>query len=359
MKQIAALFALLCLLLTGCSQWMEGSYSAVVPHSEPSNGANSPAASIRNDKELKEAIVSAVRSGAQSLLLSATYAPEETIQEKVKEAVADVCQNDPFAAYAVEEMKYTFGTNGSQNAVSIQITYLQNRVQMSQIRRVDSLEQAQTILAERLDACEQSVVLYFPNREQADYAQMVEDYALAYPQRVMEVPEVTVRLYPEKGEDQIAEIKFSYQTSREELRALKNKVAPVFTSASQYAAGEGTAQEKAARLYTFLMERYEYSIQTSITPAYSLLVHGVGDQRAFAVVYGAMCRQSGLDCRVVTGTRGGEPWVWNVLQIDGDYYYLDLLRCSSGDGFCLYTQEDMPGYVWDYSAYAVSLEKNP
>ena len=359
MKRMAVLISLLCLLLSGCSLWMNGGYSHVVPHTEPSNGTDRPVVSIRNDNELKEAIVSAVRSGAQSVLLSATYAPEETIRENVKDTVADVCKNDPFAAYAVEKMEYNFGTKGSQNAVSIQITYLQNRVQTDQIQRVDSLEQVQTILAERLDVCDQGVVLYFQNREQVDYAQMVEDYALAHPQRVMEVPEVTVRLYPEQGEEQIAEIKFSYRTSREELRAMKNKVAPVFTSAFQCAAGEGTAQEKATRIYTFLMNRYEYNIQTSITPAYSLLVYGVGDQRAFAVVYAAMCRQSGLDCRVVTGTRGGEAWVWNVLQIDGAYFYLDLLRCSSEDGFRLYTREDMPEYVWDYSAYAVSPDINP
>ena len=44
------------------------------------------------------------------------------------------------------------------------------------------------------------------------------------------------------------------------------------------------------------MERYDYRIETSITPAYSLLRHGVGDSRAFAVVYAAMCQQAGLEC---------------------------------------------------------------
>ncbi len=358
MKRIIALTVMLCMMLCGCSLWMDGHYSAVVPHTEPSSSTDKTTVRVADYNELKSTVVSAIRGGEESVVLSAEYAPEETVRSDVKKAVAEVRQNDPFAAYAVEKIEYALGTTGSQNAVSIQITYLQNREEISRIRRANSLEQAKQILAEQLDACDSGVVLYFPNREQTDYAQMVEDYALQYPQRVMEVPEVTVRLYPEQGEAQIVELKFSYQSSREELRTLQNRVAPVFTSASQYVAEEGSVAEKAARLYTFLMDRYEYSIQTSITPAYSLLVHGVGDHRAFAGVYGAMCRQAGIDCREVTGTRAGVPWMWNVIQIDGEYLYLDLLRCNSEDGFRLYTQADMTGYVWDYSAYPVA-EKNP
>ena len=130
----------------------------------------------------------------------------------------------------------------------------------------------------------------------------------------------------------------------------------VFSSAAQHATGDWTAAEKAQRLYGFLMDRYEYNIQTSITPAYSLLLHGVGDSRAFAMVYSAMCRQAGLDGHVVTGTREGTSWVWNAVQIDGEYYYIDLLRCNESDGFRLYTQAEMTSYVWDYSAYPIVEE---
>lgn len=356
MKRMGALFIALCLMLSGCGLWLDGSYSSVEPHTQPSNQTDKPAITVSDYEELKMSLISMVESGAESAVLSLTYAEEDLARTDMEKAIREVCRKDPFAAYAVERMDYAFGTSGGQKAVSVQITYLQNRVETDQIQRVKTLSHVQKIVADGLDACDAGVVLYFENPEQVDYAQMVEDYALEYPQRVMEVPEVTVRLYPEQGTEQIVELKFSYQTSREELRTLQNKVAPVFSSASQHVAGDWTAAEKAQRLYAFLMERYEYNIRTSITPAYSLLVHGVGDNRAFAVVYAAMCRQAEVDCRVVTGTREGEPWVWNAVQIDGVYYYLDLLRCSSEGAFQLHPQEEMTDYVWDYSAYPIAEE---
>ena len=289
-----------------------------------------------------------MENGAESGMLSMQYDTEDAARADLDKAIREIRQNDPFAVYAVEEIGYVFGASGGRNAVSVQITYLQNRVRADKIQRVQTLEQVEQILAQHLNDCDAGVVLYFADPGRVDYAQMVADYALAYPQKVMEAPEVTVSLYPEEGIEQIVELKFSYQTSRAQLRTLQNKVAPVFSSAAQHVAGDWTAAEKAQRLYGFLMDRYEYNIQTSITPAYSLLLHGVGDSRAFAMVYSAMCRQAGLDGHVVTGTREGTPWVWNAVQIDGEYYYIDLLRCNEQDGFRLYTQGEMTNYVWDY-----------
>ena len=358
MKKIAALLLVLCVLLSGCSYWMNGSYSSVKPHEGTFDQQDSLAINVSGYKELTDALISLVEAGEESGILSTQYETEDAAQADMEKAISDVRQNNPFAAYAVEKIEYTFGVSGVRKVVSIAISYLPNRVRTDKIQRVQTLEQVQEIVSQCLDACDAGVVLYFDNPEQVDYAQMVADYATTYPQRVMETPEVTVQLYPEEGQQQVVELKFTYQTSRVELRTLQNKVEPVFSSALQYTTGEWTQEQKAARLYSFLMERYEYTIQTSITPAYSLLLYGVGDSRAFAVVYAAMCRQADLDCRVVTGTRDGIPWVWNAVKIGDEYCYLDLLRSNSAESFRLYTQEEMTDYVWDYSAYPVAEEKS-
>lgn len=350
MKRMTALFIVLCLLLSGCNLWMNGSYSTVTPHTEPANQTPKLVVTVEDYEQLRSALISMVDSSIESGVLYMQYENDELARTDMDEVISDVCRNHPFAVYAVENVNYVFGAGSGRKTVSVRITYLHNRVRRDKIRRVGSLTQIRKIIAEQLEVCESGVVLLYDNRESVDYAQVVADCAMEYPQLVIEEPEVTVSLYPEEGQEQIVELKFSYQTSREELRNLQNKVAPVFYSASQYVAGDWADEEKAARLYAFLMERYEYNIQTSITPAYSLLLHGVGDSRAFAMVYAAMCRQSDVDCQVVTGTREGTPWVWNVLYIDGVYYYLDLLR-NSESGFRMYTQDEMTDYVWDCSAY--------
>ena len=357
MKRIAALFLAMSLLLCGCSFWLDGSYSSVKPHEEPSKQTGDTAVTVYNYTDVTTVLRNLIESGKNSGMLSMQYDSEEKAQADLDQAVLETGKNNPFAAYAVEKIDYQFGTSGGRKAASVQITYFENRTQLDKIQRAKTLEQVQQLIAQQLDACAAGVVVYFDGSEQPDYVQMVADYALVYPQRVMEAPEVTVSLYPEQGEKQIAELKFSYQTSRAELRTLQNKVAPVFTSAAQHVSGKWSTEEKAQRLYEFLMERYEYNIQTSITPAYSLLLHGVGDHRAFAMVYGAMCREAGLNCYMVTGTRSGTPWVWNAVQLDGEYYYIDLLN-SADSGFRLYAQEEMKEYVWDYSAYPTVAKEN-
>ena len=351
MKRILALVLALCLLLCGCSNWIDGSYSAVTPHTEPSNHGQRPTIAVYSYAELTAALSAIIENGTESSILSLQYGTDETNRRDVELAVREVQNRNPYAAYAVESIGYVFGASGGRNAVNVRVAYLPNRVRMDKIQMVQTAAEARRIVTQRLDECSPGVVLYFDIAGQIDYVQLVEDYAQENPQMVMEKPEVTVSLYPEQGQPQIVELKFTYQTSRVELRTMQNKVSPVFTSAQQYVAGSWSAAEKCLRLYTFLMERYDYNIQTSITPAYSLLLHGVGDSRAFAVVYGAMCRQADIECRVVTGTRDGVPWVWNVLKINETYYFLDLLRCNQTGVFTLYQQDEMDDYVWDYSAF--------
>ncbi|MBE6933952.1 MAG: transglutaminase domain-containing protein [Ruminococcaceae bacterium] len=351
MKKIIAAAVLLCILLSGCSSWMNGSYAVVTPHTEPANHQGRPTNTISSYEQLRYVLVSMVEGGEESALLSVKYADEERIRPDMDKAVNEICQSNPYAVYAVEDIQYEMSSGTGPKTVSVRVTYRPNRAEMKRIKKASNAEQIEAIVSQQLDDCAAGVVLYVQNPVRIDYVQMVADYAWENPQQVMEAPEVSVSLYPEMGEKQIVELRFSYRSSREELRAMKEKVAPVFVSAEKYAATEQDEKEKAQKLYSFLMNRYKYMQQTSITPTYSLLMHGVGDSQAFAVVYAAMCRQVELNCKVVIGTRSGEPWAWNVMEIDGIFYHLDLLRCDGADGFKLYTKEEMTDYVWDYSIY--------
>ena len=54
---------------------------------------------------------------------------------------------------------------------------------------------------------------------------------------------------------------------------------------------------------------------------------------------------------VVSGTKNGEAWYWNQICEDGVYYQVDLLESRSAGEFTKLSDEQMVGYVWDYSAY--------
>ena len=53
---------------------------------------------------------------------------------------------------------------------------------------------------------------------------MVKEHALAYPENVMEQPQVSVNIYPETGESRVVELKFTYETNRDTLKDMQNQV---------------------------------------------------------------------------------------------------------------------------------------
>lgn len=359
MKRILPLVLALCLFLWGCEGWMDESYHSVTFHPISGEQGSSGTASVETYNDLLTAIDNMVQSGTETGTFSAPRYDPRTLELHMERAVSYTMEFQPIAAYAVEKIEWELGTSGGQTAVAVNITYLHDRTELRNIRRVTNLDTAKEAIYRGLDECASGVVMYVQTYKETDLEQLVSDYADANPRTVMEKPQVVANVYPRSGVSRVVEVKFLYQNSRDALRSMQSQVSPVFAAAVLYVSGDASDTEKLSQLYSFLMERYEYRIETSITPAYSLLRHGVGDEKAFAMVYAAMCRQAGMECMVVTGTRSGEPWYWNLVRDGETYYHVDLLRCNAQGSFAELTDGEMDGYVWDYSAYPKSVLPTP
>ena len=348
-RMLLPLLLVQCLLLGGCG-WLNGSYISVTPHEAPKQVSHADSISAANYRDFLSALKQIVAAGTEVTAIHVENYPETALEDGVRRAVLNVTRNDPIGAYAVENIQYEIGSSSGLPAVSITVAYRHNSTELQRICRAADSVQARNVVANALESYEPGVVLLVNQYEDTDFSQFVQDYASDHPETIMEVPKVTQEQYG-AGESRVVELIFSYQTSRDSLRRMQAQVKPVFDSAVLYVSGDGDDYQKFSQLYAFLMERFDYKLETSITPAYSLLRHGTGDSRAFAQVYAAMCRDAGLTCMTVTGTRDGEPWTWNIV-LDGDaYYHVDLLRSSERGKYQERTDEEMQGYVWDYSDY--------
>lgn len=354
MKKHLAFALCLCVLLSGCS-WMDGSYVSVTPHVVTRDQESDDTVQITSYSQLRNALTDMVDAGNTHGLFSLIDYPQERIDTDMSMAISYIKWNYPIGAYAVENVEFEYGSGGTQNVLSVDITYLHGKSEINRIQTVRGISGAQAAIASALRQCAASLVLQVTNYSVTDFAQLTADYAAEHPQSVMESPQVSYSIYPSSGDVRIVELFFTYQTSRESLRSMQSSVLPIFSSAQLYVSGNTGDYTKYSQLYTFLTERYDYTIETSITPSYSLLCHGVGDSKAFAQVYAAMCRQVGLECQVVSGTRDGVSRFWNIV-LDGEiYYHVDLLRSMDEGAYRQRTDEEMQGYVWDYSAYPESL----
>ncbi len=335
---------LVLVLLTGCG-WMDGSYVSVTPHQVGiQQSAEVDIRSVASYTELRSALVALVDGGRTEGLFSLAEYPRDAVPGDMERAVEYVQERYPLGAYAVDAIRYNFGTGLGGSALSVDIRYRPGAQSLDRIRTVRWMSGAEAAIQDALDECAEGVVLQVTGYHDVDFPQLVKEYARDNPDRVMEAPAITLGVYPDSGDTRVVELQFIYRTDRERLRAMREQVQPVFSSAALYVSGEADAQTKFSQLHSFLMERFDYKIEDSVTPAYSLLCQGTGDDRAFALVYAAMCSRIGLKARCIQGSRNGEEHWWNQISIDGEWYHVDLL---SSRRFSPLRDEQMDGYHWD------------
>lgn len=349
--RVLCLLLCLCCTLSACNSIFDGSYYSEKEHEEEYAQPDNKAVDVTSYKQLISVLTALVESGTASRIVYPLWTVESALKNDLSSAVREVMTENPIAAYAVEDIHYEIGTNTGKRAVALKVTYRHNRTEILRIKKANELTDVDRLIAETLENCDSALIFRTACEIPADFSQLVQSHVLDHPDVCMENPQVSVNIYPEDGTDRVVELQFTYQSTKDSLRSMQQTVMPIFSSAKLYVNADVDAVEKYTQLYTFLMERYDYKIETSITPAYSLLRYGVGDSRAFATVYAAMCRELGLSCRVVSGTKASKAYYWNLIEVNGESRHLDLLKCRQADGFRVCTDSEMTGYVWDYSAY--------
>lgn len=352
MKTRASLLALvLCLVLSGCTAWPDGHYVSVKPHFDAGLQQDQDISDVTNYYQLLSAIQKLVDSGKTNLTISTENYAGAILEAELKNAIRTVCDSSPTGAYAVEKIAYEIGVTGGVPAISLTVAYNHNHSKITRVDQVRTMDSVISRIKMAIDSCAPELVLRVSGYQEKDFVQLITDYAAQNPNMVMEIPQITVNTYPEIGSNRMLEILFTYQNSRDSLRGMQSFVQQIFASSTLYVSGEEDAATRYDLLGSFLMERNDHKLETSLTPAYSLLRHGVGDSRAFAIVYEAMCRKAGLECMTVSGTKSGEQWFWNIICEDGVYYHLDLIESHRKGEYIRLADESMVGYVWDYSAY--------
>lgn len=348
-RKIILLALVLGILLTGCG-WMDGSYVHVTPHENSAVQPDLEEGTASSYPQLRVLLEEMLEKGRAGGVIYVTDYNQTALHTSMSVMKRYILNTFPLGAYALEDLTYEIGSTSGKPAVAVEFYYRHSPTEIRQIRKMETMERAETAIGTALENRDSEIVLLIEQYDPRDFGQLAEDYAMDHPDMVMETPHVNQSVYG-NGDSRVLELQFEYETSRAALGRMQERVKPVFEAAKLYVSENASDFQKYSQLYSFLMERYEYRIETSITPTYSLLHHGVGDSRAFAVTYGAMCRQLGLDCRVVIGTREGEPRTWNMVRDGNNFYHVDLLACHDAGVYRQRLDSEMVGYVWDYSDY--------
>ncbi len=134
---------------------------------------------------------------------------------------------------------------------------------------------------------------------------------------------------PEKDANGVYTLRPVYYTTAEQEAAVDAYVETVVAGCT---AQDDT--EKAQYLYDYLCENVTFDLENLYNDedllkytAYGAAVNGRAVCQGFASLYYKLALAAGLDCRIVTGTRGDDAHAWNIVKIGDLWYHVDA---SSG-----------------------------
>lgn len=344
---------LLTLLLTGCSRFVIREYETVSPHAgQHTEETDEDVLTVQNYLSLKNAILTFVENGVEKgVIRTRDYSGE--VEEDLSAAAYEVSKLDPLGAYAVDYMTHDCARFVSYYEIHISITFRRNVEQIGAIRRVGSNAALPELIDQALASYEPALTVRLSYYDGQDMEALVRDYYAFNPGKAMELPEVTVNVYPESGYVRIVELLFNYSESAEALLQKQEAVASNVRAAGEYVRYRSTGEGKLRLLYTYLQERFRYTPGLSSTPVYSFLCEGVAGDEGCAKSLQLVCEQIGLECHTVAGNRSGEPYSWNIVNVDDRYCHIDLFRAlaEEADNLPFYADGELEDYYWDQDAF--------
>lgn len=118
----------------------------------------------------------------------------------------------------------------------------------------------------------------------------------------------------------------TYYTTRAQEDEMDTAVAALVKKLGLTDSGT-TDLEKIAAVYDYICENvtYDYDRADELIShtAYAALIEGTAVCQGYAVLFYRLCLEAGIDARLISGTSGGQTHGWNIVLLDGMYYYMD------------------------------------
>lgn len=355
------LFLVLFLFLSACSlpddlygRFSPVSYSVEHEHESTSQEIRLDDLTASNYEELCDSVrkITELHQTVGHIQVPTNY--EGNLYEDSNLAVSDVWKNDPLASYSVDYISAECDQLLKYYEVTVSVAYRKSLSEIASIKSANSIYMARKLIQEALSQQRGHLTLRIPNyRDGMDCQKIVSDYCANNPETIMEEPVLTLKTYPDSGIDRILEMDLSYSFSHEELNNMRSAVSGVLSSAAGYVRYRKEAPAKANLLYSYLEDRFDYTLGESDTPMYSFLCEGVLNSKTAAQTMQILLERVEIPCRLVSGYLEGEPYYWIILTLDGSSFHADPFRdiLEKQTDLRLLYDEDMTGFSWDSSSY--------
>lgn len=116
-------------------------------------------------------------------------------------------------------------------------------------------------------------------------------------------------------------ISVQYETGLGQERVVDSKVASILKSLKLT---DATQFEKVKKIHDYVINLASYDDTRQQSSAYDLLINKSAVCEGYALSAYRLLTDTGLECKIITGTGDGESHAWNIVKVDGEWYNLDL-----------------------------------
>ena len=357
-KRVLILALLSALLLSACGSIYDAEYVYSAPYDdETQNTGDTEGEDVRSYTQLESAIsgmVNGARSGGK--LRFSNYSG--SVADDIAAACYEIKTQTPMGAYAVEELTYNLSRIVSYYTAEVFISYKRSPAEIRNVVTVNGISALKSHISEKVAGHDRHEVLKVYSSVVSDeYIRgLVHQACLDAPLICEGEPEVKVTAYPGEGVNRIYDIELSYAVDGAAFARRRAEVGDVLSEVCASLAGKA-AGETARECAAWLAENCASDGGEDEDTAYAALLGGRAGSLGFAMAYKAMCDMLELDCLIVEGslgTLGAQTHFWNIVNIDGDYYHIDVSRirdASWEDAFLLSDDMAWGTYMWDAEKY--------
>lgn len=369
MKRILLLLAVL-LLLTGCQSLYPDEYLAVNEHEAPfayretaveSETATEPAPEYRIASD-----VFALRDGIQQMALEGAETRQFLLpgynRERLELAMQDVesalLSSSPKYPYAMDSFEWVLEQADAGAVVTVT---MQLRLTPQEIKAIETWiypEPAMSKVYRALRQMVSSFTVQVSGYQETDFVSLLEDYILHNPDQIVETPDISVSVFPNKGNVRVVEFHFIYSTDRETLRQRRDNVSSLLDFVYSQMILKESAEDMLDVLYMHLPGSSYQEIPYATV--YTQVSDKMGSSRTMASVVEYLFKRAGMECELIPGERNGADWYFNRIRVDGEWRYFDLHTAAlSKQAPVLLRAGELNGYSWDLESYPDEALEEP
>lgn len=343
-------------LLCGCS-WLDKEYVSIHDYvfSEQEKNMTGSRFTVHSFNALTSALLGMVYEGRTegSIVFDPNY--EGDAGEDLDRACRILRTEDALCAYCVENISYEFNKIVTINEANVTFSYSKVSESPRRIVHLGFSSEAESAILNAFDRGTRTLTLLvgrsgFSAEDMA--AQVVKTYR-DNPTVIPKKPEATVNVFSGAGSQRLYEINIDYGLSTAMLWQCRMEL-EMFKPLSHLDKSSLSEVERAYAACRYLVENCEITENPEENSAYSALIQKSANSEGLAFAYVELCRQLGVDCRIVYGQRDWKEHCWNIVRMDDNYYHVDITQCAKGGPALGFMQNDESFwgiYRWDVAAY--------